>query len=114
MQSCIFCRIIEGKVNSHIVFEDDEIIAFKDISPQAPTHFLIVSQKHISTVNHLEQSDDRLIGKMFLVAKSLARKENIHESGYRLVMNCNGDGGQSVYHIHLHLLGGRRMRWPPG
>jgi len=114
MADCLFCKIINKEINSDILFEDDAVLAFKDINPQAPIHFLIVPQKHISTINDLQQEDEKITGKMILTAQSLAKQENIDEKGYRLVFNCNSDGGQEVYHIHLHLLGGRQMQWPPG
>ena len=114
MVDCLFCKIINKEINSDILFEDDDVLAFKDINPQAPIHFLIVPKKHISTINDLQQEDEKITGKMILIAQSLAKQENIDEKGYRLVFNCNSEGGQEVYHIHLHLLGGRRMQWPPG
>ncbi len=114
MIDCLFCKIINKEINSDILFEDDDVLAFKDINPQAPIHFLIVPKKHISTINDLQQEDEALTGKIILTAQSLVKQENIDENGYRLVFNCNSDGGQEVYHIHLHLLGGRRMQWPPG
>ncbi len=114
MVDCLFCKIISKEINSDILFEDDDVLAFKDINPQAPIHFLIVPKKHISTINDLQQEDEKTTGKMILTAQSLAKQENIDEKGYRLVFNCNRDGGQEVYHIHLHLLGGRQMQWPPG
>ncbi len=114
MVDCLFCKIINKEINSDILFEDDDVLAFKDINPQAPIHFLIVPKKHISTINDLQQEDEKITGKMILTAQSLAKQENIDQKGYRLVFNCNSDGGQEVYHIHLHLLGGRQMQWPPG
>ena len=114
MADCLFCKIINKEINSDILFEDDDVLAFRDINPQAPIHILIVPKKHISTINDLQQEDKALTGKIILTAQSLAKQENIDENGYRLVFNCNNDGGQEVYHIHLHLLGGRRMQWPPG
>ncbi len=114
MADCLFCKIINKEINSDILFEDDDVLAFRDINPQAPTHILIVPQKHISTINDLQQEDEALTGKIILTAQSLVKQENIDENGYRLVFNCNSDGGQEVYHIHLHLLGGRQMQWPPG
>ncbi len=114
MVDCLFCKIINKEINSDILFEDDDVLAFRDINPQAPTHILIVPQKHISTINDLQQEDEALTGKIILTAQSLVKQENIDENGYRLVFNCNSEGGQEVYHIHLHLLGGRRMQWPPG
>ena len=114
MADCLFCKIINKEINSDILFEDDDVLAFRDINPQAPTHILIVPQKHISTINDLQQKDEKIAGKIILIAQSLAKQENIDEKGYRLVFNCNSDGGQEVYHIHMHLLGGRQMQWPPG
>jgi len=114
MSDCLFCKIINKEINSDILFEDDDVLAFRDINPQAPIHILIVPKKHISTINDLQQEDKALTGKIILTAQSLAKQENIDENGYRLVFNCNSEGGQEVYHIHLHLLGGRRMQWPPG
>ena len=114
MSKCIFCEIIKGNRPADIVHKDDDVIAFPDINPKAPVHILIVPKKHISTINDLEVDDAILVGKMFLTAKLLAAKEGIDDKGYRSVINCNHEAGQSVFHIHLHLLGGRWMRWPPG
>lgn len=111
---CLFCKIVSGQINSHIVYEDDDILAFDDIAPKAPIHQLIIPKKHIATLNDLEQSDQALVGKMLLVATQLAKQYNIADAGYRTLFNCNKDGGQEVYHIHLHLLGGRALSWPPG
>lgn len=114
MENCIFCKIINKEIDSQIVHEDDDVVAFKDNNPQAPVHTLIVPRKHIATVNDLQDSDAELIGKMYLVAKSMAEQENLADRGYRMVLNCNREAGQSVFHIHVHLLGGRKMQWPPG
>ncbi len=114
MEECIFCKIANHEIPSDIVYEDDQFVAFRDINPQAPVHILIIPRKHIPTVNDLKPEDADLIGKMVLLAKELAAKEGISERGYRLVLNCNREGGQMVFHIHLHLLGGRAMGWPPG
>lgn len=114
METCIFCKIINKEIASAIAYEDDDVVAFKDNNPQAPLHTLIVPRRHISTVNDLQNSDAELIGKMFLVAKLLADREKIADRGYRMVLNCNREAGQSVFHIHVHLLGGRKMQWPPG
>jgi len=111
---CLFCKLLNGDIPADIVYENEEILAFRDISSQAPVHILIIPKKHISTLNDLEKVDDLVIGKMLRVAKDLAKSEGISESGYRTVFNCNSDGGQTVYHIHLHLLGGRQLNWPPG
>ncbi|MFQ5823611.1 MAG: histidine triad nucleotide-binding protein [bacterium] len=114
MSHCLFCEIIEGKRGGNIIYKDDTVIAFRDINPQAPVHILIVPKKHISTINDMQSEDESLVGKMFLAAKEIAAQEEIDQKGYRLVLNCNHEAGQSVYHLHLHLLGGRWMRWPPG
>lgn len=114
MSDCIFCKIIEGKIPANKVFENEHVLAFRDVNPQAPTHVLVIPRRHIATLNDLQSGDAILIGEMMLAAKQIVAKENLAENGYRVVMNCNHDGGQSVYHIHLHLLGGRYMKWPPG
>lgn len=114
MSDDLFLKIISREIPADIVFEDDEVLAFRDISPQAPTHILIIPKEHIRTMNDLEPDHLAMIGKLFLTAKELADREGIAEEGYRVVMNCNRGGGQAVYHIHLHLLGGRQMGWPPG
>ena len=114
MAECIFCKIAAGTVPSKIVHEDDDLVAFRDLNPQAPVHVLIIPRKHVAGVNDLEPSDAALVGKMFMAAKSIAKAEAVATSGYRLVMNTNAGAGQSVFHVHLHLLGGRPMGWPPG
>ena len=114
MNSCIFCKIAEGKAKAEVVYQNDRILAFRDIDPKAPVHILIIPRKHIATINDLSSNDKDLIGDFFLAAKEIAKMENLSERGYRLVFNCNREGGQAVYHIHLHLLGGRSMKWPPG
>ncbi len=114
MTNCLFCKIVEKEIPSDIVFENDNILAFRDINPQAPTHILIIPKVHIPTLNDLTENHQKLIGEMLLTAQNLAEKEGIAKKGYRTVFNCNNDGGQEVYHIHLHLLGGRKMTWPPG
>lgn len=110
---CLFCKLVDGTINSNIIYQDEEIIAFDDINPQAPIHVLVIPKRHISTINDLTNTDALLAGKMILAAKQLATTLNLTE-GYRLVFNCEQQGGQQVYHIHLHLLGGRQMMWPPG
>ena len=112
--SSLFTKIINRQIPADIVYEDKEIIAFNDINPQAPVHILIVPKKEIKTLNDLNIDDQEIIGKMFLTAKKLAVKLNIDKTGYRTVFNCNEHGGQTVFHIHLHLLGGRQLVWPPG
>lgn len=114
MSDDLFLKIINREIPADIIYETDELLAFRDINAQAPTHILIIPKEHIRTVNDLEPTHAEMIGKMFLVAAELADQEGIAEDGYRLVMNCNRSGGQAVYHIHLHLLGGRQMDWPPG
>lgn len=114
MGETIFGKIIKKEVPAEIVYEDDEVLAFKDIAPQAPVHILIIPKKEIPTANDIIEEDAPLIGKLFVVAKKLARDFGIADSGYRLVINCNKDAGQAVYHLHLHLLGGRKFTWPPG
>ena len=114
MSECLFCRIIQGEIPSKKVYEDADSFAFRDINPQAPTHVVIVPRKHIPTLNDLHPADAETVGKLFLAAKTIAAAEGIAEPGYRTVFNCNAAAGQTVFHIHLHLLGGREMRWPPG
>lgn len=114
MSDCLFCKILDGEIPCDKVFENDQVIAFRDVNPQAPTHILVISRKHISTVNDLTADDKNIVGEMLLAAQAVAKQEGIEESGYRLVMNCNEGAGQTVFHIHLHILGGRRMHWPPG
>ena len=110
----LFEKIITREIPAKIVFENERIIAFNDISPQAPIHILIVPKKVIISLNYLTEVDKKLIGEMFLVAKNLAKSFGIIDSGYRTIFNTNEDGGQTVYHLHLHLLGGRALTWPPG
>lgn len=114
MDGCIFCRIIRRELPSRILFEGEEIVAFEDINPQAPTHILVVPRRHIATLDDVSGADQALLGSMMLTAASIARDRQINGSGYRLVLNTNRGAGQSVFHIHLHLLGGRTMSWPPG
>ena len=106
---CLFCKIVNRELPADVVYEDDELLAFNDISPQAPTHILIIPKVHIATVNDLTESELELPGKMILRAKALANEKGIADSGYRLIFNCNPEGGQTVYHIHLHLMGGRQL-----
>lgn len=114
MTDCIFCKIAKGEIPANVVFQNDEVLAFRDLNPQAPTHILVIPKKHIATTNDITSADEALIGKMLLAAKQVAKEEDIAESGYRTVMNCNRGAGQTVFHIHLHVLGGRAMGWPPG
>jgi len=110
----IFKKIIDKELPADIVFENDNILAFRDVNPQAPVHILIIPKEEIATLNDLNPAHQNLIGEMHLAAKDIAKSEGISENGYRVVFNCNEDGAQSVYHIHMHLLGGRKMSWPPG
>jgi histidine triad (HIT) family protein len=110
----IFAKIARGEIPAQILYKDADITAFKDVNPAAPIHVLIIPNKIIPTLNDATPDDQRVLGKLFLVAQQLAAELGIDKSGYRVVMNTNGDGGQSVYHIHLHLLGGRKLAWPPG
>lgn len=114
MTDTIFSKIIRREIPADIVFENERVLAFRDINPQAPVHILIIPKKPIATVNDIQADDAPLIGELFVVAAQLAAKEGIAEAGYRTVFNCLDQGGQEVYHLHLHLLGGRQMTWPPG
>ena len=114
MNDCIFCKIVAGQLPGKTVFENDELIVLEDLHPKAPTHLLVIPKRHISTINDCANQDDRLLGQMILTAKKLAVDGGLSEFGYRLIFNVNEGGGQAVYHIHLHMLGGRQMAWPPG
>ncbi|MGB2064745.1 histidine triad nucleotide-binding protein [Marinomonas gallaica] len=111
---CLFCKLVNGDIPAKILYQDEDVIAFEDIAPQAPTHFLVIPKRHISTLNDLSNDDAALVGKLPITAAKIAKELGIDESGYRVVMNCNEMGGQTVYHIHMHVLGGRSMTWPPG
>jgi histidine triad (HIT) family protein len=114
MSDKLFKMIIDREIPADIIYETEDILAFRDINPQAPVHVLIIPKEQIRTINDLESKHGEMLGKLFLVAAEIAQSEGIAEEGYRVVMNCNEAGGQAVYHIHLHLLGGRQMGWPPG
>lgn len=114
MTDCLFCKIIAGDIPADVVHESASVVAFRDISPKAPTHVLIIPREHISTVNDIEPAHEAVVGSLFTAARKIADDEGLAEPGYRLVMNCNEGAGQSVFHIHLHLLGGRPLHWPPG
>ena len=114
MPDCLFCKIVEGKTPATIVYQDEQLVAFKDIDPQAPTHILIIPRRHISTLNDLAPNDDGMVGEMIRRASLTAKKLGCADAGYRIIFNCNRSAGQSVFHIHLHLLAGRVMAWPPG
>jgi histidine triad (HIT) family protein len=112
--SCLFCRIINREIQGSIVYEDDRVLAFNDINPQAPTHVLVVPKRHIESLNDLEAGDDQIVGELVRRAAAIANQRGIAASGFRTVFNTNRDAGQTVFHIHLHLLGGRSLLWPPG
>ncbi len=113
-EDCIFCKIASGQFGTEFLYESGEIVAFRDIHPRAPIHFLVIPKKHIPKVSDIQPDDEVLIGKMVAVANIIAKQENISETGYRLIFNCGRDSGQDVFHIHLHVLGGRKLNWPPG
>ena len=114
MDDCLFCKIISGDIQGQIVYRDDQVTAFRDINPAAPTHILIVPNRHISSVREVSEEDEKLIGHLFTTARKLAEQEGIADSGYRLIINTGQNAGQAVMHLHLHLLGGQRMRHPMG
>ncbi|MGH7794237.1 MAG: histidine triad nucleotide-binding protein [Candidatus Binatia bacterium] len=114
MDRCLFCALVEGKVKASIVYQDDRVVAFKDIKPQAPVHLLLIPRKHLAGVLDIEPQDHALIGEIFQVASRLAREHGIADAGFRIVVNSGADAGQSVFHLHYHLIGGRLMTWPPG
>ncbi|HIB26392.1 MAG TPA: histidine triad nucleotide-binding protein [Candidatus Marinimicrobia bacterium] len=114
MNECLFCKMVSGDIPCEKVYENELILSFRDIDPKAPTHILIIPKKHIETLNEINENDQDLLGELLLMAKKIAKDEGIDASGYRTVFNCNADGGQTVFHIHMHLLGGRLMAWPPG
>jgi len=114
MPDCLFCRIASGEGRATIVHQDDRLVAFRDLNPQAPTHILIVPRRHIGTLNDLTDAEDGIVGEMVRRAAIIANSLGHAAAGYRTVLNCNADAGQSVFHIHLHLLAGRRFAWPPG
>jgi histidine triad (HIT) family protein len=114
MSNCLFCRIVAGEIPAKIAYEDEDVVAFHDINPQAPLHVLIIPRKHIAMINDLEAEDAELVGKLYLAAKKIVLASGYADDGYRVVMNCGADAGQSVFHIHLHLLAGRALSWPPG
>ncbi|OBR95769.1 MULTISPECIES: histidine triad nucleotide-binding protein [Clostridium] len=114
MEDCIFCKIIKGEIPSEKIYEDDMVLSFKDIEPAAPVHVLIIPKKHIGSINDLTEDDSKIIAHVYLVAKQIAAKLGIDEKGYRIVTNCGEEAGQTVHHVHFHLLGGRSFAWPPG
>jgi len=114
MSQCLFCQIINGELNATIVYQDDHVVAFNDINPQAPTHVLVVPRRHIASLNDLTDEDDQLVGELVRRAAAIAKSRGIANGGFRTVFNTNRDAGQTVFHVHLHLIGGRLMHWPPG
>ncbi len=114
MAECIFCKIGSHQIQAMVVYEDPDIVAFRDINPQAPVHILVIPKQHYTSLNDFDQAEWQLLGRLILAARQIARQERLADSGYRLVMNTGTDGGQSVAHVHLHLMGGRQMAWPPG
>lgn len=112
--SCLFCKIAAGQARADVVYQDEQVTAFRDIHPVAPTHVLIVPNRHIESVNHASPEDESTLGHLFLVARKVAEAEGIAQRGYRLIVNTNADGGQTIFHLHLHLIGGQRMRYPMG
>lgn len=112
--NCLFCKMVSGEIRPDKVYEDADVLAFNDINPQSPLHALVIPKRHIATLNDVTADDGELLGKLLQAASVVARQAGVAESGYRTVMNCNADAGQSVFHIHLHVLGGRKLQWPPG
>ncbi|MFV2060192.1 MAG: histidine triad nucleotide-binding protein [Gammaproteobacteria bacterium] len=112
--ACLFCKIINKEIPSDIIYEDQDILGFNDVNPQAPIHALFIPKKHISTVNDFSDTETLIAGKLIMAAQHYASNISVADNGYRLVMNCNNDGGQTVYHIHCHFLAGRQLHWPPG
>jgi histidine triad (HIT) family protein len=113
-EDCVFCKIVQKKIPADVVYEDDEVLAFKDLNAKAPVHLLFIPKRHISSLNELEEDDENVLGRILVRIKETARSLGIDGAGYRVVMNCNKDGGQEVFHLHFHLLGGRHLGWPPG
>lgn len=111
---CLFCKMANGEIQPDILYENDDVLAFTDINPHAPVHFLVIPKQHIATLNDLEPLHSELVGKLYLAAAKVADDKGIAADGYRTVMNCNSDAGQTVWHLHLHVLGGRTLTWPPG
>ena len=114
MGECIFCKIVSGALPAERVYEDEEVLAFRDLAPLAPTHVLVVPKRHIETLNDVDAGSAALVGRMHLAAKAIAERDGISERGYRTVLNCNAEAGQVIFHLHLHVLGGRPLTWPPG
>ncbi len=113
-ENCLFCKMVSGEVTPAVVYQDDEVLAFRDINPQAPVHVLVIPKRHVSTLNDLRDGDAALAGSLLLAVPRIAKQLGVAEAGYRTVVNTNSDAGQAVFHVHLHLLAGRRLKWPPG
>lgn len=113
MTDCLFCKIVNGEIPSNLIYEDERVVAFEDISPQAPVHYLVIPKEHIQSAAHITEDNNELIGHVFFVAAKIAKERGL-DTGYRIVNNCGIDGGQTVEHIHFHILGKRKMLWPPG
>ncbi|MCU0734546.1 MAG: histidine triad nucleotide-binding protein [Methylotetracoccus sp.] len=114
MSDCLFCKMVAGEIKPAVVYENDHVLAFRDIHPQAPVHVLVIPKRHVATLDELPEDEPRLAGELLHAASRVARQEGLAERGYRTVINCRGDAGQDVYHLHVHVLGGRRLKWPPG
>jgi histidine triad (HIT) family protein len=114
MTDCLFCGIVEKKIKGDVLYEDNSVVAFKDINPKAPVHILIIPRKHIATLSELSRADGEIVGDIFLVAAKLAQEQGVAQDGFRIVVNAGADAGQTVFHLHFHLLGGRHLGWPPG
>jgi histidine triad (HIT) family protein len=114
MSDCLFCKMVEGAIQPAVVLENEHVLAFRDIHPRAPVHVLIIPKKHLATLNDLAPDDTELAGELLQAARQVAEMEGLAENGYRTVINCNANAGQEVFHLHLHVLGGRPMKWPPG
>ena len=111
---CLFCKFVSGELETNVVHNDEHVLAFRDINPQAPTHALIVPRQHVATINDIQPEHKEVVGALFVAAREIAASEGFADDGYRVVMNCNDAAGQTVFHLHLHILGGRRLSWPPG
>ena len=114
MADCLFCKMVAGEIQPAVVYETDRVLGFRDIHPQAPIHVLVIPKRHIETLNEFPDDDPTLANELFTAARKIAQQEGLADSGYRTIINCRADAGQDVYHLHIHVLGGRRMRWPPG
>ncbi|WP_425446116.1 histidine triad nucleotide-binding protein [Dethiothermospora halolimnae] len=114
MSDCIFCKIVDGEIPSEKVYEDDKVVAFNDVNPQSPVHILVIPKRHISSVKEIDDDNSHLVSHIHLVINKIAKDKGLYEKGFRIVNNCGEDGGQTVNHLHYHLLGGRQLKWPPG